>query len=496
MTRSLLIPAALCVGVLGALAPAQAIPLATVLGEMNAAASSNPSICQLVDLNATYGSSLTHLGQSIKALKISDNVGQDEDEPACLIVSAHHGNEYGTTHVALYAIGQLLGGYGVDPQITALVDNNEIWIIPVWNVDGYPNQRHNRRPGGGVDLNRNYPFLWSTCNSGVRGPAPGSEPETQTMMAFAAAERFTKVHDYHSSGREALYGYYQSGSCPVYVLQNYVRTEAIALSQAESYGGAVRGPSSNGEHYQWQLGTYSNFAFLTEISNTQSPSTASANMEAQRLWPGTVWMLERPIPVSGHVRDANTGLPVEASITYLENPFTQSEQNHSEPKYGRYHAFLPNGSHTLRFSHPCYEVLDVAVSVTSAGTVLDVELEPVCADCAERNGSGVNLTGYQCLTLPVLGTNWDLSVPTTGSTLSTLVAFSLAPAQIPFFSKEILIDLTFSIFVPGTGLYSIGIPNDITLTGAPLYTQGFRVDDVASVATLILLNALDATIGL
>jgi len=59
---------------------------------------------------------------------------------------------------------QLFAGYGIDPAITAVVDEHEIWVVPVWNPDGYDYVfstdnlwRRNRRPvdgAVGVDLNR------------------------------------------------------------------------------------------------------------------------------------------------------------------------------------------------------------------------------------------------------------------------------------------------------------------------------------------------------
>jgi predicted deacylase len=294
------------------------------------------------------------------------------------MVAAHHGNELGTPVVALYAITRLTEGYGTDPTITELVNEHEIWIAPVWNPDGYPDSRKNRRPGGGVDLNRNYPFLWDTECSGstnpasgsFKGPTPGSEPETQTMIAFSEDQRFAKVLDYHSSGRETLYGY----RCNPHHLRSYLETEAIALSQASSYLGASRRPSAEGEHYQWQLGNFGSFAFLTEISDTQSPAYADAVAEAIRLWPGTQWMLQRPIPIWGHVRDADTGEPLSADISYLEHPFSRGEKNGSEPRHGRFHAFLPQGTHTVQFSLPGYIPQDVPVTVSAEGVQLEVSM--------------------------------------------------------------------------------------------------------------------------
>ena len=58
-------------------------------------------------------------------------------------------------------------------------------------------------------------------------------------------------------------------------------------------------------------------------------------------------------------------------------PFTQGEQNRSEPLFGRYHAFLPAGNHTLRFTLAGYTTQDVPVTVTANGSVMmDVQLQP------------------------------------------------------------------------------------------------------------------------
>jgi hypothetical protein len=90
-------------------------------------------------------------------------------------------------------------------------------------------------------------------------------------------------------------------------------------------------------------------------------------------------MLQRPIPVWGHVVDAASGAPLSANISYEENPFTQGERNTSEPDFGRYHAFLPVGDHSLSFSHPGYVTQTIPVTVTTGGTRVEVALmrEPV-----------------------------------------------------------------------------------------------------------------------
>ncbi len=373
--------------------------LAEILAQMSAAAAAFPSICQVVDLTEEYGTPPTFEGRHMFAVKISDNVEQDEDEPATLIVSNHHARELVTPVIALHAMEQLTTGYGSDPVITDLVNEYEIWIAPTWNPDGYEYVfnvnnmwRKNRRvfpDGVGVDLNRNHLFGWhSTCSGSEdpslwdhKGPAPASEPETQTMIAFSGARNFAKVMDYHSYGRLTLWGY----ACISHPLSAYLSQEGGAISQAHGYGSLAGPAGSNGYQYQYQLALHGAYAFLVETATQFQPPFFSAEAEASQVFEGLVAALERPIPVHGRVTDATTGGPLAARISYGEVDFENCETNQSAGLFGRYHAFLPAGQFTIRFCAAGYlpQAHPVAVSA-AASTLLDVALVPgMDAACEE-----------------------------------------------------------------------------------------------------------------
>ena len=305
--------------------------LAEILAEMNDAEANYPSICKVVDLTQTYDMPTTFEGRHMFAVKISDNVAENEDEPAYLVVCEHHARELVTPVIGLYAIQQFTSQYGVDPTITALVDEYEIWIAPIWNPDGYEHVfnvenlwRKNRRvftEGIGVDQNRNYPFGWdSVCGGSTivtsltyRGPEAASEAETQTMIAWSKDRRFAKVLDFHSYGQEILYSY----ACLPHPFTNFWGEEALGISIASDYGDSVRLPTAEGEHFEWQLAMMGAHAFLAETHWMFQPLYFSAVNEAIRVFPGLLWQLQRPIPLSGSVTDAFTGEPIAATITYL-----------------------------------------------------------------------------------------------------------------------------------------------------------------------------------
>lgn len=163
-------------------------------------------------------------GRPIWMLKISDHPTIDESEPEVFFNALHHAREPISMMQLLYFMDYLLAQYGQDPLVTHLIDEREMYFIPVVNPDGYlhnqatnPNGggmwRKNRRPTSGnaigVDLNRNYGYAWGHDNVGssgsptsnsYRGPNPFSEPETQCIRRFCMDREFATGMSYHSYG--------------------------------------------------------------------------------------------------------------------------------------------------------------------------------------------------------------------------------------------------------------------------------------------------------
>jgi carboxypeptidase T len=202
--------------------------LAQVESVLDQIAASYPA---LVTPKFSIGQSIE--GRDIWALKVSDNPGVDENEPEVRFDSLHHAREPQGMQTTLWFLLWCLESYGADPLATYLVDERELYFVPVVNPDGYRyNQqiapgggglwRKNRRNNGGgsfgVDLNRNYPYQWGYDNIGssgssssetYRGPSPASEPETQAMVAFIQARDFRSSISAHTYSNLWLqpYGY-------------------------------------------------------------------------------------------------------------------------------------------------------------------------------------------------------------------------------------------------------------------------------------------------
>ncbi|HQF41457.1 MAG TPA: M14 family zinc carboxypeptidase [Ignavibacteriaceae bacterium] len=165
-------------------------------------------------------------------VKISDNPDIDEDEPEVLYTALIHAREPQSMMQMIYFMYYLLENYNTDPSVQYLVDNREMFFIPVLNPDGYEYNRSTNPSGGGmwrknrknnggsygIDLNRNFgPYAyWNAPNGGsstvpssdtYRGTAPFSEPETANLRDFLATRYFKNALNYHTYSNLLIYPY-------------------------------------------------------------------------------------------------------------------------------------------------------------------------------------------------------------------------------------------------------------------------------------------------
>jgi len=168
-------------------------------------------------------------GRDLWAVKISDNPEEDEDEPEVLLTSLIHAREPITGEIIFAVMHYLVENYGEDERVTMLVDERQIWFIPCHNPDGWvyneeedpegggmwrKNRRDNEDGSYGVDLNRNWGYMWGFDNIGsspdpdrntYRGEGPFSEPETQAAREFINDHNFSISIYFHSWGNLVLY---------------------------------------------------------------------------------------------------------------------------------------------------------------------------------------------------------------------------------------------------------------------------------------------------
>ena len=166
-----------------------------------------PGLASLVDVGDSWDKVTPGgaAGYDLLALVLS-NKSRPGTKPRFLLVAEFHARELTTAETATRFAEELVAGYGVDPDITWLLDYFEIHIIPMANPDGRKQaeasqlwRKNTDNDDGcasstsyGTDLNRNCSFKWgldagsspSPCFETYRGPVSFSEPESQAVRDY------------------------------------------------------------------------------------------------------------------------------------------------------------------------------------------------------------------------------------------------------------------------------------------------------------------------
>ncbi len=181
--------------------------------DMARLASTQPSLAQWTDIGdswrkAQWGGTN---GYDIFVLRLTRHDRPGPKFPF-LLLAATHARELSTAETAVRFSEWLVSRYGLDADITWLLDYGECHVIPLHNPDGriiaeeqyYQRKNANSSQGGGcnnppdmfnqagVDLNRNADFHWGAsgvswypCDPTYPGVSAASEPEEVALEQYA-----------------------------------------------------------------------------------------------------------------------------------------------------------------------------------------------------------------------------------------------------------------------------------------------------------------------
>jgi carboxypeptidase T len=237
--------------------------------------------------------------RDLMGVKISDNVGTDENEPEILFDAQQHAREHLTVEMAIYLLDLFTDNYGSDQRITDIVNSREIWIIPSVNPDGseydvatgsYRSWRKNRQPNPGTtavgtDLNRNWGWQWGCCNgsstdpssSTYRGSAAFSATESTRLRDFVNSRVVDGVQqikvniDFHTFSELVLwpYGYTTANTAPGLNADAQATFAAIGNEMAQTNGYTPEQASdlyiADGTSIDWMWGKHGIFAYTFEM---------------------------------------------------------------------------------------------------------------------------------------------------------------------------------------------------------------------------------------
>lgn len=322
-----------------------------------------PNICSLVQ----YGTS----GQNrpLYALKISDNVQINESEPELKYIGSIHGDETVGYDMLIRLIQLLTSQYGIDPRITTIVNNTEMWISPMMNPDGYVlGQRYN---AAGIDLNRNFPMP-----TGVDHPDDNNWGiENIAMMDFSNAHNFALSINFHGG---ALVINYPWDYTPVLatddaLLQQLSLTYSMhnqpMYNSTEFPQGITNGAAwyiITGSMQDWNYGFTSCIEVTAEISNTKWPAASTLDTYWAQNQESLLSYIEFAQRGIKGIVTSNAQTPIPATIKINGN----TKWIRNDPVVGDYHRILLPGTYTVNVSSPGYINQSVVVTVPPSGYVI------------------------------------------------------------------------------------------------------------------------------
>ncbi len=352
-----------------------------IVTELQGIAAANPDLCQLYNIGPTVQ------GRALWFMKISDNVDIEEDELEFKYISTMHGDEPVGMEMCLNFINMLVDRYGIDPEITDLVNETEIWVMPLMNPDGYTmGTRYN---ANGVDLNRDFP---DRVDDPVNTPA-GRAIETQDVMLWNFDHQPVFSANFHTG---ALVANYPWDHCfDPQANHAYTDDHDVFLAAAQTYSynnppmwnnnwGSFQNGTVNGvDWYQisggmqdWNYVWMGDMDITMELSNISwPPSSALPGLWEDNRDAMIAYIQFAHRGVRGIVTDAVTGLPLAAEI---EVSGRDDYVTFTDPDVGDYHRVLMPGIYDLEirsFGYWSAHLNGVEV-FEGEPTRMDVALEP------------------------------------------------------------------------------------------------------------------------
>jgi Zinc carboxypeptidase/FlgD Ig-like domain/Carboxypeptidase regulatory-like domain len=327
-----------------------------------------PDICE----KYLFGTSVQ--GRELGALKISDNVTLDENEAEVFFDGGIHGDEVGGPENIIRFAREICVNYGVDPNITNLIDNREIWLYYMVNPDGrVADERENANE---VDCNRDSGYMWDAWGG---SPGPFSQPESKALRDCHYNRQFV-VHTTYHSGTEYIScpWSYRADQCSDF---SHIIQLAGEYSTSSGYANMEYGQGCtgmypiNGSTKDTNYGMMGAISWSMEISYSKHPPAYEIMQYYDYNKPAMLSIIEHAgYGLEGVVTDANTGDPVTAAV-FVDDYFPC----YTDVDGGDYHKYVLPGTYDVKIVANGYEtqtITGVTVTANSA-TATDFQLQPL-----------------------------------------------------------------------------------------------------------------------
>ncbi len=183
-------------------------------------------------ISSKFSIGTTYEGRTMWAVRVTKGPDAPTGRPEVMYHALIHSREPESMETQFYYFFWLFENYNTDPIARYILNNREIYWIPVFNADGYVHNQTTNPTGGGmwrankhltsppsltcgpVDPNRNFGTyqFWNSTNNGsstnscsggqgtYRGTSPFSELETQNIMTFVNSRNFKTAFSAHTYG--------------------------------------------------------------------------------------------------------------------------------------------------------------------------------------------------------------------------------------------------------------------------------------------------------
>jgi hypothetical protein len=213
-----------------------------------------------------------------------------------------------TVEMVLQIIEELTKGHGTDPEITRWLKEVNVWLVPMVNPDGNAKVwggsnmwRKNARGNYGVDINRNYPHKWGSCNGSsgsqgsetYRGPSAASEPETKVMMDLVSTVRPVIDVSYHSFSEIVIYPYGCQGERVPAPMREIVEAtgKELASKLTRDSGNGTYSPGTSwellyavdGGDIDWMLAEYKVLPYVIELNSSSAGFQPNYSLKARTM---------------------------------------------------------------------------------------------------------------------------------------------------------------------------------------------------------------------
>lgn len=325
---------------------------------MNQFQTDYPNLCQIINFGTT------NQNRELLICKIKSNVALNEARPQVLYTSSMHGDEVTGYVLMLRFIDYLLSNYNVNPEITTLLDQLEIWICPLANPDGTYHAGNSSVNGAtrynalGVDLNRNYKDF-------VFGDHPDDnswQVETIAFMELQEQHHFILGVNIHGGAEVLNYPWDNNATRHAddewfqYICREYVDT--VHSYSTGNYMTELNNGITNGYDWYQISGSrqdYTNYydrnrEVTLEISYYKTPSASNLPMFWDYNYRSLINLLKQAnFGIQGVITNCETQQPMQAKI-FIENHDVDYSQVVSNANNGTYYRPIKAGIYNVTYS--------------------------------------------------------------------------------------------------------------------------------------------------